>query len=242
MNESLTKRPYAAFDIDGTLIRWQLFHALVDELAKQGKIDSAAYTAAKTARLDWKNRGHEEAFIAYEKMLLNAYAQSITKITPDELRKYADVVLGKYKEQTYRYTRALIADLKAQGYWLFAISRSNEELVEGLAKHYGFDDWIGTRSIIHDGVFTGEEENTHHSKDALLAQLITRHNASTHDSIAVGDSEGDIALLKSVSHAIAFNPSKKLFQEAKQHGWHVVVERKNMIYELEPTKTGYRLK
>ena len=26
-------RPFAVFDIDGTIIRWQLYHALADELA-----------------------------------------------------------------------------------------------------------------------------------------------------------------------------------------------------------------
>ncbi len=28
-------QPFAVFDIDGTIIRWQLYHALADELAKE---------------------------------------------------------------------------------------------------------------------------------------------------------------------------------------------------------------
>jgi phosphoserine phosphatase len=31
----MSKR-FAVFDLDGTLVRWQLYHALVDRLAKKG--------------------------------------------------------------------------------------------------------------------------------------------------------------------------------------------------------------
>ena len=39
---------FAVFDIDGTLIRWQLYHAIADELAKSGHIDAETYTVEKT--------------------------------------------------------------------------------------------------------------------------------------------------------------------------------------------------
>jgi phosphoserine phosphatase len=125
---------------------------------------------------------------------------------------------------------------------LFAISRSNEELVSLLAQYYEFDDYIGTHLVIEDGRYTGEERNNSAvSKQILVEQLITKHSVSKRDSIAVGDSEGDIDMLSVVEHPIAFNPSKKLFQHARAHDWKVVIERKNMIYELEPHAGIYTL-
>jgi len=48
----------------------------------------------------------------------------------------------------------------------------------------------------------------------------------------VGDSESDINLLEIVGKPICFNPTLTLYQEAKRRNWSVVVERKNVIYEL----------
>jgi phosphoserine phosphatase len=48
-------------------------------------------------------------------------------------------------------------------------------------------------------------------------------------------------MLGMVEHPVAFNPSQKLFREAERRGWKIVIERKNMIYELEKAGAGYRL-
>ena len=37
--DSTQSRPFAVFDIDGTLIRWQLYHAVADDMAKQNIIN-----------------------------------------------------------------------------------------------------------------------------------------------------------------------------------------------------------
>ena len=54
-------------------------------------------------------------------------------------------VFDEYKEQTYTYTRDLIRSLQKQNYLLFAISASQEEVVEMLADYYGFDAWAGSK-------------------------------------------------------------------------------------------------
>jgi phosphoserine phosphatase len=44
-----------------------------------------------------------------------------------------------------------------------------------------------------------------------------------------------------VENPIAFNPEKKLFEYIGQKGWKIVVERKNMVYELENKDGKYQL-
>jgi phosphoserine phosphatase len=51
-------------------------------------------------------------------------------------------------------------------------------------------------------------------------------------SVGVGDTEGDISLLEAVELPICFNPNMKLFERAKLKDWKVVIERKDVIYEL----------
>ena len=69
-------------------------------------------------------------------------------------------------------------------------------------------------------------------KPIALAELVAKHGLSYDESIAVGDSESDIPMLEAVSTPIAFNPTKALYEHARAAGWKIVVERKNVVYEL----------
>jgi phosphoserine phosphatase len=44
-----------------------------------------------------------------------------------------------------------------------------------------------------------------------------------------------------VENPIAFNPEKKLFDYAQGKNWKIVLERKNMVYELENKNGQYEL-
>jgi phosphoserine phosphatase len=48
-------------------------------------------------------------------------------------------------------------------------------------------------------------------------------------------------MLEMVDEPIAFNPEQHLFEHAKRKGWKIVVERKNMFYEMELSDGKYQL-
>src|SRR5687768_2485688 len=137
-------RPYAAFDIDGTLIRWQLYHAIADELAKKGLIAPEIFSSIKNARMLWKRRSGPEAFKVYERQLVIAYEKLLLGLKYSEFKKAARSVFDQYKDQVYTYTRDLIKQLKTDNYLLFAISGSQIEIVKLVANYYGFDEYVGT--------------------------------------------------------------------------------------------------
>lgn len=234
-------RPFAVFDIDGTLIRWQIFHAIMDQLGQSGKFASKDYEAMLAARRQWKERKLEYNFDTYQKKVVEAIERNLTAINPKDLAEASKLVFEEYKDQVYRYTRDLIRDLKQKGYFLMAISGSPDEAVRYLAPYYGFDDYAATIHEQKDGRHTGEIMVAALHKPELLRKLVAANNLSFTDSIAVGDSEGDIAMLAMVERPIAFNPSKGLFEHAAKNHWKVVLERKSMIYELEPKDGHYRL-
>jgi len=235
------KMPFAVFDIDGTLVRWQLYHAVADALAKQGIIDSKTYVAIRDARMKWKQRTHEESFKDYEKHLVATYEKLLTKLTTQQFEAAAQTVFEEYKDQVYTYTRDLIKTLKGKGYTLLVISGSQTEIVQKIASYYGFDDCVGSDYHQANGRFTGQKTLTISAKDKVLQSLIAKHHLSLKGSIAVGDSTSDIVMLEVVEQPIAFNPEKKLFEHAKQKGWQIVIERKNMVYKLEPHDGTYLL-
>lgn len=236
-----SQRKFAVFDIDGTLIRWQLFHAIVHQLGKHGHIPAAVHQAIHHARMDWKNRNSNDGFRAYEQVLVRAYIDALTDISPSAYAVIVDEVFDEYKDQTFVYTRDLIRSLKQQGYVLFAISGSQQDIVQKLAAHHGFDDAIGAHLVQHNGHFTGDIVSPVHDKPTALKQLIQKHHVAQTGSIGVGDSEGDISMLAMVEQAIAFNPSRGLLEHAQTAGWKIVVERKNVVYELEAKDGSYLL-
>lgn len=234
-------RPFAVFDIDGTLIRWQLYHAVADQLAQQGHLDSAAYEGILEARRLWKQRTSDESFKTYEHSLVKAYTGLLSQLTVSQFDKAAEAVFAEYKDQVYTYTRDLIKTLKAKNYLLFAISNSQQEIVAKVAAYYGFDDYVGTVYKKKNGRFVGTKNMQTTSKHLTLNKLISKHGATLMGSFAVGDSESDISMLEMAEQPIAFNPTKKLLETAKTHSWKVVIERKNVVYELEPGNGRYLL-
>lgn len=235
-------KPFAVFDIDGTLLRWQLYHATVDALVKAGKIDPEKFASARAARMVWKNRVSDNSFNDYQNTIVKVYDEAVTNISYDDYLAAVGRVFDEYKGQTYTFTRDLIKQLKAEGYILFAISASQVEAVELLARHYGFDDWAASHYELKNSKFTGRKRILSGNQKPLeLDKLIKKHAVTLSGSVGVGDSDSDIEMLDRVEQPIAFNPNKKLFQYAKDKQWQIVVERKNMVYKMESGNGGYVL-
>lgn len=238
----MAQQPFAVFDIDGTLIRWQLYHAIADELGRRGQLDAKLYEAAKIARRTWKQRAPHGSFDAYEIALVRAYDEAVTRLPVAEVYAAMNAVFNEYQDQVYTYTRDLILMLKRQNYLVFALSGSQHDIVEQLAQYYGFDDSFGTFYPEKDGTYTGDKQLVRSAtKPEYLRTLVEQHNATWEGSYAVGDSESDIPMLTTVEHPIAFNPTQKLLKHAQKQQWDIVVERKNSIYRLVAHNGIYEL-
>ena len=236
------RKKFAVFDIDGTLIRWQLYHAIADNLVKLGFIAPVKFQGIKDARMVWKRRESSESFKQYELELVKLYTNILMEITVEQFKQTAQAVFDEYKDQVYTYTRDLLKKLKKQGYILFAISGSQTEIVSKMADYYGFDDFVAREDEHKNGKFTGKSTTPIFNKDVVLKELAKKHGAGYKRSVAVGDSATDIKMLGLVENPIAFNPEKKLFEHARRKGWKIVVERKNVSYELEPKNRKYNLR
>jgi HAD superfamily hydrolase (TIGR01490 family) len=232
---------FAVFDIDGTLIRWQMFHAIVHHLGKKGVLDPKIHNKVRKARMDWKNRNTTDSFKIYEKLLVEEYLNALTDIDTNAYNGIVIEVFNEYKDQLFVYTRDLLNELKNKGYFTIAISGSHDEIIKMLGEYLGFDISIGAILDINNGRFTGDINTPVFAKDEVLNEIITKYNLTYKDSYGIGDSEGDIPILKIVENPIAFNPSKELYNQAKKHQWPIVIERKNVIYKLRPSAEGYTL-
>lgn len=231
----LTKR-FAAFDIDGTIFRWQLYHELFDAFVNEGLITSEDSAATITARNAWRERKAE--YLSYEHELIHAMQRAIDGIDEQYFNKIADSILQQKGHHVYRYTIDLLKDLKSQGYTIIAISGSHQQLVDRFAQIHGIDISIGRDHTIKNGKLTQLATEVPGNKDKILQKIVDEYELNWEDSYAVGDSGGDIAMLKLVEHPVAFNPDKALYAEAKTQGWPIVVERKSIAYTLKKGSDG----
>ncbi len=232
---------FAVFDIDGTLIRWQLYHVMADKLAKNGLLGPSAKDQLKTARMKWKRREHSKAFHDYEAKLIEIYEAAVPTIETADFDNLINDIIEEYKDQTYTYTKELAKTLKDKGYVLLAISGSHHELVSKIAEYYGFDDAVGTKYERLGEAFTGNKFVGSHDKKSTLQKLVAKHKLTWKDSYAVGDSLSDASMLELAENPIAFNPNQELYEIATKNNWKIVIERKNVIYELENDHGKYLL-
>lgn len=233
-------KKFAVFDIDGTLIRWQLYHAVVNRLAVTGKLGDGSYDRIHAARLKWKERAR--SFREYERALVHEFQLLLPELDPQDYDQVVRDIWDEYHDQTYTYTRDLIKDLRTEGYFLLIISGSPGEIIALLAEYYGFDDFVACEFERQDDRFTGQVITPVFDKEKVLKQLVKKHGLSWKNSVAVGDSASDIAMLKLVEKPIAFNPDQKLFAAARDQGWPVVVERKDVVYQLYCKNGAYKEK
>lgn len=231
---SNTQQKLAAFDIDGTLFRSGLYREVFYELYKMKKVpdDLAEQTTAK--HREWRHRLHGNAFEEFEQMMVDGLDSYLPQLRVADYNEAVSRVIKKRAENVYVYTTNLLKKLQSDGYFTLAISGSQQELVEPFARRYGFDAWVGQQWEQDEAgeYFTGKVVKTHTGKDKVLQQLVAKHHLTLDGSYAVGDTNGDSGMLSLVDHPIAFNPTAELLDKALEHGWKVVVERKNLSYEL----------
>lgn len=233
---------FAVFDIDGTIGRNSLFLQTVDELMAGGQLPPDARAHLDEKLESYRQRKHETAFNEYTQAAVDTLFNHISSLKVADYRQAVDKVLGRTKSYTYVYTRDLIKELKKKDYFLIALSGSESYTVKRFADFYGFDTAIGEVYEEKDGKFTGRVETVFDRKDEILKRLIAEHDLGKAGSLAIGDSSSDIPMLEAVENPVAFNPEQRLFDTAKARGWKIVVERKNVIYELSPENDGYVLK
>jgi HAD superfamily hydrolase (TIGR01490 family) len=228
----MSARKVAVFDIDGTLYRWQFFHELVQELTLTGVFPNNTFHAVDNAWNDW--RGGNKSFHGYENLVVETLLKYLPLIPTAVFEAACDKVIEQSGHKLHAYPKALLKKLKADGYAMVAISGSQQELLERFGRLHGFDIVIGALYERVDGRFTGNvTRTTVGRKQEILAELINSGEFTLEGSVAIGDSEGDIALLAMVERPIAFNPSEGLFNEAKKNRWPIVIERKNIAYQLD---------
>jgi len=149
-------------------------------------------------------------------------------------KEVAERVVAFHRVRLYRFTRDLVKKLR-RTHFLLAISQSPYEVVAPFAKSLGFDKvYAQVYEVGRNVRFTGRVlyEDIIANKAEVLRRAVRKEGLTLTGSVGVGDTESDIPFLEMVAKPVCFNPNSKLYRYAKRMKWNVVVERKDVVYEL----------
>lgn len=229
-----TDSKLAILDIDGTLFRSSLLIELINQLIKNQVFPEEISDIYEKEFLAWQTRtGTYEAYIS---KIIKAFMENLKGVHYHPFAKASQQVADKMLGHRYRYTSSLIQSLKQGGYTLAAVSQSPKTILDMFCKKLGFDLVYGRiYETDSDNIFTGKvtKEDIIQDKSLVVKRITERLRISTEQSYGVGDTEGDIPLLKSVANPICFNPNQALYTAATIHNWPIIIERKNLILKLQ---------
>jgi HAD superfamily phosphoserine phosphatase-like hydrolase len=237
-------RQFAVFDIDGTIVRTSLLQLVVKELVNRGRIDGAAAGDIERLVHDSRQRIADDTFGGYMKQAVDMLLEHCGgTLRVSDYQEAVDAVAHTLVSTTYVYTRQLIDTLRKNNFYLIAISGSEQRVVQAVGKALGFDTCAAGVYYADDGTYlTGEVQQFEAKKDAVLQTVIEKHELNKKGSLAVGDTSSDIVMFNCVEQPIAFNPNQALFKAAREKGWMVVIERKDVVYGMQLENGQYVLK
>jgi HAD superfamily hydrolase (TIGR01490 family) len=227
------KQKIAIFDIDGTIFRKNLQFELLNELSWMNIFPRSVRNQIVVLYTNWLE--HKGTYEQYRAGLVDLYEKHIKGCKLADVQKASSVVVSFHQDRTYVFAEQLIKKLRSENYHLIAISGSPIEIVkEYNRRHLHFDAVFGSvYELDKNGIYTGE---TYYEpvkrKGDLVKQYAFEHGFDLEDSYGMGDTESDASLLEVVSNPIAFNPNENLKAIAQKNGWRIVVEKKDVIYEM----------
>lgn len=227
----------AFFDIDGTFYRDSLMVEHFKTMIKYEIIDPGIWhNHAKETFSNWdKRQGNYEDYLLE---VANIYIKYLKGLKESHIEFMADQVINKKGDRVYRYTREKIKWHIENNHLVIFISGAPEFLLKRMAEKYGARDYIGTKYICKNGIFTGDiiQMWDSESKDKAIKCFVDKYDLDLDKSYAYGDTNGDFNMLKSVGNPVAMNPVKELIQniekdEELKKKLKLIIERKDVIYE-----------
>jgi HAD superfamily hydrolase (TIGR01490 family) len=235
--EVSAKEPLAIFDVDGTLFRRGLLPALTRRLVDEGVFPERVRGELSEDYYAWVDR--RGSYEVYDELVVRLFLRELRGVPVAVVRRCARAEVEAHGRRLHIYTRDLANRLRQTGYYLMAISGSPQEILDIFLKPMGFDRAQGTVLGQEEGRYTGELlRNPFRDKRGVLEEFLDETGVSLDGSVGVGDTLSDVGFLESVGTPIVFNPNRSLFQTARQRGWPIVVERKDVIYNLQTRLEG----
>ncbi|MFH1664667.1 MAG: HAD family phosphatase [Candidatus Omnitrophota bacterium] len=195
------KYKLVVFDIDGTITR---------------HVSSWRYIHEKLGLWDILARKYQQQFLAGKISYRRFCELDAAHWKGIETKRVEDI----FKRVKYsKNARRAIKRLKDMGFKLAAVSTGLQFIADRIKKELGFDLVIGNRLNTRGGRLTGGVtiNISHGAKGKTVRNILKRFDVKPREIIAVGDSEGDIPMIRHAGYSIAFNSSSEKLSRMADH-------------------------
>ena len=211
------------FDVDGTLIRTNLFDTLWFYLQNQQNPIRGLTKVAKTvAQIPALLAADQVDRSTFNEFLFRGYEG----FSEDRLLDLADEAFDNViRPAIYKDGLSLVKRAKQAGHRVVLLSGSPDFLLQRLAKMVEADDVIGNRLQFKDGRATGKLMPpivAGPEKARIIKDHAKHHSFDLDDCAAYSDSMSDVPMLSVVGRPAAVNPDFRLRAMARTHRWPVL--------------------
>ncbi|MEP1123108.1 MAG: HAD family hydrolase [Ilumatobacter sp.] len=213
----------AFFDLDRTLISGSSAFTLAIQARKVGLVPTREFVRDAGGALAFKLFGaSDDTSDEVRKRILGA----VVGQRQADLQGLNAEILPRLMERVRPEAKRLLERHRRAGRDTFIVSAAPQEMVEPLAHALGMTGGIGTRSVVDNGVYTGELDGPFCygvGKVEAMQSLARWNGYDLAHSYAYSDSASDLPMLDAVGHPVAVNPDSRLERHARRNGWPIVI-------------------
>jgi phosphoserine phosphatase len=224
-------KPFAAFDVDGTIFKSSLAEKVIDGCIDAGMFKAESFNKVFENKRRWQRSNNEGVYQAYLHRLVGSFVIELAGVDVEQFNEVTASMIEHHTVRKFAFPRQLMTALQTSHH-LLAISGSPNILVQPFLHDLDVQTTFGSTFAVEDGKFTGEAQ-TVGDKATLLRELVAKGEITQLGSVAIGDTFSDISMLKYAATPIAFNASRTLTNYAKEFNWLRVNEVKDQITALE---------
>ena len=218
------KRKAAAFyDLDGTLVKTNLVHALFFQARNQpGILRSIGKSAQVFASVPLFIATDMYSRSVFQEFLFKSYKGE----SEDRLRFLAEELFEEVlKPSIYPGTIDLIERSRSVGLRQVLVTGALDVTVGPLARYLRIDDWITNRLEFVDGFATGRllpPVMANATKATWIRAYAEKEGLSLENSYCYSDSITDLPMLSVVGHPTAVHPDSRLRSAALHNNWPIL--------------------
>jgi phosphoserine phosphatase len=209
------KPKIAVFDCDGTLWSGDAGYGFMI-----WSIESGLLSRNASDWLDSQYRAYRAGKVS-EAEMCGEMVQVYAGLREEEMRRAAGNYFRTHVEANiFPEMRRLVAALREAGTELWAVSSTNNWVIEEGVQHFGIPSGhvLAASVQVKDGTVTSELIDV--PTDEAKAEALFRVGVP-HPDCVFGNSIHDEAMLKIAKHAFPVNPTPALVKSAAEHGWAV---------------------
>jgi HAD superfamily hydrolase (TIGR01490 family) len=215
-------RAAAFFDLDKTLMEGSSAFQFARAAYRNGMLSRRQLARDVWANVKFRLQGStDEATAELRDRIFDSLAGQrvvdLQRLTPD--------VLGGVLPRLYDQMLRVAWEHQDAGRSVFIVTAASQEMAQMLAHVLHFDGGIGSRSEVHDGVYTGRPAGPFTYREGraeAIREVAREEGIDLADSYAYSDSESDLPMMRAVGHPVAVNPDSELERVAREEGWQIM--------------------